>query len=417
MKKTLTILGMSALILLGTACNSDDDGNIGSNIRKDITLTRTEQEMVKASNGFAIDFFRNINAEENGNVLVSPLSLSSLLAMTNNGAGGNTEAELLKALGFENQNAEEVNAYYKNLVNGLLTADKTTKIGWGNSMWINKAYANEVKPTFKETISKDFGAELYTLAFDKKALDKINDWSYRKTNGCIPEILKDLNQSTFSILMNALYFKGAWKEPFEKKNTKSGNFWNNGKQVFTKFMCQKMMEIDYYASEAEGVQLIELPYGNEAFSMVVVLPNEGVEINNCIQDLTAEKWQNWMGSAANKIVNVELPKFKGEFTYEENLKAALQSMGIKDLFDISNCNLSGIAEAIYVGKIKQNTFIEVNEEGTEAAAVTVEEMYSSSSGQEPLTIDFIANRPFIYAIKENSTNAILFMGKVTNPKE
>ena len=417
MKKTLSILGMCTLILLGTACSNDDDNNIASNTRKDIQLTRTEQEMVKASNGFAIDFFRNINAEENGNVLISPLSLSSLLAMTNNGAGGNTETELLKALGFENQNAEEVNAYYKNLVNGLLTADKTTKIGWGNSMWINNAYANEVKPTFKENISKEFGAELYTLAFDKKALDKINDWSYRKTNGCIPEILDELSPNAISVLMNALYFKGVWKDPFEKKYTKSGNFWNNGKQVFTKFMCQKMMEIDYYASEAEGVQLIELPYGNEAFSMVVVLPNEGVEINDCIQGLTAEKWQNWMGSAVNKKVNVELPKFKGEFTYEEKLKSALQSMGIKDLFNADKCDLSGIANNLLVSMIKQNTFIEVNEEGTEAAAVTVEEIYSNSSGQESLTIDFIANRPFIYAIKESSTDAILFMGKVTNPKE
>ena len=416
MKKTLSILGMCTLILLGTACSNDDDNNIGSNTRKDIQLTRTEQEMVKASNGFAIDFFRNINAEENGNVLVSPLSLSSLLAMTNNGAGGNTETELLKALGFENQNAEEVNAYYKNLVNGLLTADKTTKIGWGNSMWINKAHANEVKPTFKETISKEFGAELYTLAFDKKALDKINDWSYRKTNGCVPEILDELSPNAISVLMNALYFKGIWKDPFEKKYTKSGNFWNNGKPVFTKFMCQKMMEIDYYASEAEGVQLIELPYGNEAFSMVVVLPNEGVEINNCIQDLTAEKWQNWMGSAANKIVNVELPKFKGEFTYEENLKSALQSMGIKDLFNADKCDLSGIANNLLVSMIKQNTFIEVNEEGTEAAAVTGGEMIGSS-GKEPIVIDFIANRPFFYAIKEKSTGVILFMGKVTNPKE
>ena len=416
MKKTLSILGMCTLILLGTACSNDDDNNIGSNTRKDIQLTRTEQEMVKASNGFAIDFFRNINAEENGNVLVSPLSLSSLLAMTNNGAVGNTETELLKALGFENQNAEEVNAYYKNLVNGLLTADKTTKIGWGNSMWINKAHANEVKPTFKETISKEFGAELYTLAFDKKALDKINDWSYRKTNGCVPEILDELSPNAISVLMNALYFKGIWKDPFEKKYTKSGNFWNNGKPVFTKFMCQKMMEIDYYASEAEGVQLIELPYGNEAFSMVVVLPNEGVEINNCIQDLTAEKWQNWMGSAANKIVNVELPKFKGEFTYEENLKSALQSMGIKDLFNADKCDLSGIANNLLVSMIKQNTFIEVNEEGTEAAAVTGGEMIGSS-GKELIVIDFIANRPFFYAIKEKSTNAILFMGKVTNPKE
>lgn len=416
MKKTLSILGMCTLILLGAACSNDDDNNIGSNTRKDIQLTRTEQEMVKASNGFAIDFFRNINAEENGNVLVSPLSLSSLLAMTNNGAEGNTEVELLKALGFENQNAEEVNAYYKNLVNGLLTADKTTKIGWGNSMWINKAYANEVKPTFKENISKEFGAELYTLAFDKKALDKINDWSYRKTNGCIPEILDELSPNAISVLMNALYFKGIWKDPFEKKNTKSGNFWNNGKQVFTKFMCQKKMEIDYHASEAEGVQLIELPYGNEAFSMVVVLPNEGVEINDCIQGLTAEKWQNWMESAVNKKVNVELPKFKSEFTYEEKLKSALQSMGIKDLFNVDKCDLSGIANNLFVSMIKQNTFIEVNEEGTEAAAVTGEEMMGSS-GKEPIVIDFIANRPFFYAIVENSTNAILFMGKVTNPKE
>ncbi len=414
MKKTLSILGMCTLILLGTACSNDDDNNIGSNTRKDIQLTRTEQEMVKASNGFAIDFFRNINAGENENVLVSPLSLSSLLAMTNNGAEGNTEAELLKTLGFENQNAEEVNAYYKNLVNGLLTADKTTKIGWGNSMWINNAYANEVKPTFKETISKEFGAELYTLAFDKKALDKINDWSYRKTNGCVPEILDELSPNAISVLMNALYFKGIWKDPFEKKYTKSGNFWNNGKQVFTKFMCQKMMEIDYYASETEGVQLIELPYGNEAFSMVVVLPNEGVEINDCIQGLTAEKWQNWMGSAVNKKVNVELPKFKGEFTYEEKLKSALQSMGIKDLFNVDKCDLSGIGNNLFVSMIKQNTFIEVNEEGTEAAAVTVESIIGDSGKPIP---SFIANRPFFYAIVENSTNAILFMGKVTNPKE
>ena len=414
MKKTLSILGMCTLILLGTACSNDDDNNIGSNTRKDIQLTRTEQEMVKASNGFAIDFFRNINAEENGNVLVSPLSLSSLLAMTNNGAVGNTEAELLKALGFENQNAEEVNAYYKNLVNGLLTADKTTKIGWGNSMWINKAHANEVKPTFKETISKDFGAELYTLAFDQKALDKINDWSYRKTNGCVPEILDELSPNAISVLMNALYFKGIWKDPFEKKNTKSGNFWNNDKQVFTKFMCQERMKIDYYGSEAEGVQMIALPYGNEAFSMIVVLPNEGVDINDCIQGLTAEKWQNWIESTVNKTVNVELPKFKGEFTYENNLKSALQSMGIKDLFNADKCDLSGIAEGIYVGKIKQNTFIEVNEEGTEAAAVTVESIIGDSGKPIP---SFIANRPFFYAIVENSTNAILFMGKVTNPKE
>ena len=165
MKKTLTILGMSALILLGTACSNDDDNNIGSNTRKDIQLTRTEQEMVGANNDFAFNFYNQLNTHVGEhNMMVSPLSLAQALSMLANGADGNTKTELMNVLGFGAYSIEEMNAYYMNLNKGLLSADKTSKIALANSFWINNRYT--AIDSYKKTLQNSYDAEVQELPFD-----------------------------------------------------------------------------------------------------------------------------------------------------------------------------------------------------------------------------------------------------------
>lgn len=415
MKKTLSILGMCTLILLGAACSSDDDG-IGNNTRKDIQLTRTEQEMVGANNDFAFDFYNQLNTHVGQhNMMVSPLSLTQAMAMLANGADGNTKTELMKVLGFEGYSLVEMNAYYMNLNKGLLSADKTTKLSLANSFWINNQYT--AIDSYKKTLQNSYEAEVQELAFDNTICAKINRWIEENTYGCIKNMVSegDINNSTVMALLNATYFKGAWKDKFKKKNTFKGNFEAPDKSSFVEYMKQDNFEANVY--EDAECKLIELPYGNEAFSMVVVLPNTEATLDELMQNVDADKWQNWMEQLSlHTNVLVQLPKFTGEYEYNENLKQTLMEMGIVDAFSALDADFSQMIEGkTYVNIIKQNSFIEVNEEGTEAAAAVYNGMNMSDGGMK--VFEFKATRPFFYAIKEKSTNAILFMGKVTNPKE
>ena len=417
MKNTLTILGMSALILLGTACSSDDDGNsIGKNERKDIALTRAELEMVGANNEFAFDFYNQLNAHVGQhNMMVSPLSLTQAMAMLANGADGDTKAELVKVLGFEGYSLEEMNAYYMNLNKGLLSVDKATKLSLANSFWLNNQYT--AIDSYKKTLQTYFDAEVQELAFDNTIYAIINRWVEENTYGCIKNMLYegDINNSTVMALLNATYFKGVWKNKFKKKNTFKGNFEAPDKSSFVEYMKQERLEANVY--EDKECKLIELPYGNEAFGMVVVLPNEEVALGELMQSVDADKWQNWMEQLSlHTNVLVQLPKFTGKYEYNENLKQTLIEMGVVDAFSKLDADFSQMIEGkTYVDIIKQNSFIEVNEEGTEAAAA----VYTGENALEGAVkrFEFKATRPFFYAIKEKSTNAILFMGKVTNPKE
>ena len=417
MKNTLTILGMSALILLGTACSSDDDGNsIGKNERKDIALTRAELEMVGANNEFAFDFYNQLNAHVGQhNMMVSPLSLTQAMAMLANGADGDTKAELVKVLGFEGYSLEEMNAYYMNLNKGLLSVDKATKLSLANSFWLNNQYT--AIDSYKKTLQTYFDAEVQELAFDNTIYAIINRWVEENTYGCIKNMLYegDINNSTVMALLNATYFKGVWKNKFKKKNTFKGNFEAPDKSSFVEYMKQERLEANVY--EDKDCKLIELPYGNEAFSMVVILPNEEITLDKLMQNVDADKWQSWMEQLSfHTNVLVQLPKFTGKYEYNENLKQTLIEMGVVDAFSKHDADFSQMIKAeTYVDIIKQNSFIEVNEEGTEAAAA----VYTGENALEGAVkrFEFKATRPFFYAIKEKSTNAILFMGKVTNPKE
>ena len=417
MKNTLTILGMSALILLGTACSSDDDGNsIGKNERKDIALTRAELEMVGANNEFAFDFYNQLNAHVGQhNMMVSPLSLTQTMAMLANGADGDTKAELVKVLGFEGYSLEEMNAYYMNLNKGLLSVDKATKLSLANSFWINNQYT--AIDSYKKTLQNSYDAEVQELPFDNTICAKINQWAEENTYGCIKKVVNksNINSNTVMALLNATYFKGIWKDKFKEKNSFKGNFTAPDKSSFVEYMKQESFEANVY--EDKDCKLIELPYGNEAFSMVVILPNEEITLDKLMQNVDADRWQSWMEQLSfHTNVLVQLPKFTGKYEYNENLKQTLIEMGVVDAFSKHDADFSQMTETqVFVNFIKQSSFIEVNEEGTEAAAVVYIGENVSDSGMK--VFEFKATRPFFYAIKEKSTNAILFMGKVTNPKE
>ena len=419
MKKTLNILGMSALILLGgTACSNDDGGNsIGKNERKDIALTRAELEMVGANNEFAFDFYNQLNTHVGQhNMMVSPFSLTQAMAMLANGADGNTKAELVKVLGFEGYSLEEMNAYYMNLNKGLLSVDKATKLSLANSFWLNNQYT--AIDSYKKTLQANYDAEVKELAFDNNTYTKINQWAEENTYGCIKKVVSesDINSNTIMALLNATYFNGAWKDKFEEKNSFKGNFEAPNKSSFIEYMKQDKFEANVY--EDAECKLIELPYGNEAFSMVVVLPNTEATLDELMQNVDADKWQNWMEQLSlHTNVLVQLPKFTGEYEYNENLKQTLMEMGIVDAFSALDADFSQMIEKrMFVNFIKQNSFIKVNEEGTEAAAVTIYTGENAASGGMK-KFEFKATRPFFYSIKKKSTGVILFMGKVTNPKE
>ena len=419
MKKTLNILGMSALILLGgTACSNDDGGNsIGKNERKDIALTRAELEMVGANNEFAFDFYNQLNTHVGQhNMMVSPFSLTQAMAMLANGADGDTKAELVKVLGFEGYSLEEMNAYYMNLNKGLLSVDKATKLSLANSFWLNNQYT--AIDSYKKTLQANYDAEVKELAFDNNTYTKINQWAEENTYGCIKKVVSesDINSNTIMALLNATYFNGAWKDKFEEKNSFKGNFEAPNKSSFIEYMKQDKFEANVY--EDAECKLIELPYGNEAFSMVVVLPNTEATLDELMQNVDADKWQNWMEQLSlHTNVLLQLPKFTGEYEYNENLKQTLMEMGVVDAFSALDADFSQMIEKrMFVNFIKQNSFIKVNEEGTEAAAVTIYTGENAASGGMK-KFEFKATRPFFYAIKEKSTGVILFMGKVTNPKE
>jgi serpin B len=377
------------------------------NPRKDIPLTRNELEMTASGNAFAFKFFKTITGnEERENVFVSPLSASIALSMTANGAAGSTLEEMKSVLGFKDHSTEEMNEYYKKLVKGLLTVDNSTILGIANSIWIKESF--KVKQPFIDLNKNMYDAEVRNLDFaSPKAVGVINQWCSDKTNKRITNILDNIDPNARLFLINALYFKGIWTNKFDKSNTSSGDFASiSGKKSKVDMMRQ---ECSTRFADDEGLQIAELPYGNEAFGMVILLPIGNQGINNVIDRLTPENWEKWMQQLSTCTIDLKLPKFKLEYSRE--LIKDLEEMGMTAPFG-SHADFSEMSDAdLSIGLVKQDTFVEVNEEGTEAAAVTVVGMFETSAGGHQV-IPFYVDRPFIYIIREKSTGAILFMGKM-----
>lgn len=380
--------------------------------RQDIPLTSEEKELALLGNSFAYDLYAQVQAtKETPNVVVSPLSVSLAFSMLNNGAAGTTREEIQKVLGFESYDAAGINSYYKKMIEAAATIDPRVILETANSIWTNNGFP--ILPEFVTVNQEAYDAEIRNEDFSLPAtLDMINNWASEKTHGKIPTILDQLDPSTVVILMNALYFLGDWKDPFDKGYTVEAPFTNANGQT-AKVDMMKKMESETWYQENDQFATISLPYGNGAFYMQLLLPHENVSLENVAKDL--EKTLNWettdlVGVRAN--VSLELPKFEIDFSV--SLNEVLEELGMKAPFYPTTADFSAMSEIpTFISFVKQKASITVNEKGSEAAAVTVIGMVESSVGDPVVARDFHVNRPFLFLIKELSTNAIFFMGEVT----
>ena len=399
------------LAFAGLSSCSKDNGREPDLTPENLQLTAKSSEVIAYNNEFGVELFTKVATEENKNLMLSPLSASAALTMLLNGCAGDTYDQLKGTLKYsETMSISEINEVYKSLVTQLLEVDPKVKLSLANAIFYRNGFS--VKSPFLSTMDTDFNAEIAGLDFSlPSALTTINKWASDNTNGKIPKVLNEISPDAVMFIMNALYFKGDWSYQFDKDLTADRAFHtssSNTVQVRT-----MKGEIGSRVTSGTGYSAIEMPYGQTNFTMVVIVP-EGT-LNDFYPSFTAEKWNTITSGLDAQTdfgkMTVYMPKYK--FSYEKYLNDQLQSMGMLDAFNPDLADLSGIADAsIFVSFVKQNTFVEVDEEGTEAAAVTTIGIELTS--MPPQTREFVIDKPFVFTIRERTTNTLLFIGQVTN---
>lgn len=396
------LLSVSCLI----SCQNDDDTNTTSTEeRKAIVLSRTQEEMAVKNTDFALNLFKQINAKQTGNWMASPLSASYALGMLANGASGNTLDEIIATMGI-GSSLDEINAFHQKLTTELKELDNRIQLGISNSIWVNDY---PIYDSFKDINRNTYQAQIETLDFHSAdALGIINDWVAQQTNGHIKDAIKELPREAVAYLQNALYFKGSWSNKFEEKNTKNMDFTNaDGSITKVKMMQQWNFPLKY--SQNHSYLIAELPYGNKAFSMTVLLPNEHKTVEECMSELTADDWASWTATTHTSPATVRFPRF--ELNTELDLVEVMQTMGMKEAFSLDGAAFPEMSpDNLYFTSFKQNSFLKINEEGAEAQTVISTTIKGDYYGSGSMILN--VNRPFAFLISEKSTGVILFMGKI-----
>lgn len=404
--KTKTVSLLIVFTLLASACKKEEI--IESKGPVPINLPEKAGAMIKQSNSFGIDLFRETAIAEEANLMLSPLSASTALSMLLNGCDGETYRQIRDLLGYNDLSMEDINENYHSLVSQLLNVDPAVQLSLANAVWYRKDFA--VKPAFLESMSVSYDAKTEALDFaSPSALTTINNWAKDNTNGKIEKVLDEIGPDAVMFLMNALYFKGTWTWQFDKNLTVQRPFYPESGDPQNVEMMHSELPFRTYAGD--DFKAVELPYGQQNFSMVIVLPNASLE--SYLGSFNGNTWEEITASLAivEPVSNeITLPKFK--FDFEKMLNEQLKSLGMTDAFNPYTANLSGISDAsIYVSFVKQNTYVDVNEEGTEAAAVTTIGIDYTSIPES-----VVVNKPFIFAIRERTSNTLLFIGKVEMPE-
>jgi serpin B len=408
MKKLISLMMFLMVSFLWSSCQKNGPNPDLQPVKIDLPLKAGQ--VIAGSNEFGIGLFTRIAAQDDGNLMISPLSASINLTMLLNGCQENTYEEIKQMLGYpSDMSIEEINESYLSLVSQLIQADEKVKLHIANAMFYRNGFF--VKEPFVQTLSEQFTAQVQGLDFSSEsAINTINQWAADNTNDRINKVIDQIPDETVMFLMNALYFKGDWTKKFDKALTTDKDFrLGNGQLIQVPAMFESEMKALYY--EHQNFEALEIPYGRKNFSMILLLPSG--TLNELYTQLDPATWAE-VTSAFDKAgdwtdVMVTMPKFK--FEYEKYMNAELADMGMVEAFDPQLANLNNISDAdLVVSFVKQNTFVEVNEEGTEAAAVTTTGIDAVSMG--PI---FTIDKPFVFAIRERTTNALLFIGSVANP--
>ena len=411
MKRIYYLIIVTGIILISCQKDNDNPGT-SPDTPLPIVLNEAGQNVVESTNEFGLDIFQLIyNNEPVGkNIFISPTSISLALAMTLNGANNDTEDSMIYALRYSQFTPEQINQTFHDLMEGLTTVDEKVLLEIANSIWYRQEFY--VEPDFLDVNSTFYNAEVAALDFNSpEAVNTINNWVSQETHGKIPTIINSIDPDNVMFLINALYFKGIWSTEFNEDDTQDETFFLADGSQKTVPMMHFEEETGYY--ENDLFQACELDYGRRNFSMVVLLPKSGKNLDELIAQLTQENWNTWIASINTAKVNLGLPKFT--FDYEKRLNDILGLMGMGIAFDPSQADFTGINSGgnLYIDFVKHKTFVEVNEEGTEAAAATI--VGISLTGM-PTDIEYMkVNRPFLFAIREKTTNTLVFMGKVAEP--
>lgn len=420
MKRSVLIITLAVILLSTAGCakipglldkptiienndpSPDDNPTNGEPVEKDVLDAET-RALINANKVFAWDIFKQLNNEDSKeNIFISSFSISSMLTMALNGAEGTTREAVENSLHYQDMSREVLNRSYQAYLKRISNLDRKVMLEIANSIWARDGF--EIQKDFVDMNRKYLSAEAQTLDFDDPAsVDVINGWISKKTNKLIPKMIDPpIERDTVMFLVNAIYFKGQWTKQFKPQNTQEKDFRAlDGKKDKVMMMFRSGIT-DYYRNDE--LQAVRLPYGNEKTSMVVVLPNKN--INEWIEGMDQEAWENILENLKPREIQLQIPKFKMEYGIKE-LNKALTELGMGEALSES-ANFSGIAEQVYISEVLHKAVVDVNEEGTEAAAATIGTI-TATSAVEP--IQFIADHPFFFAIMDDESGNILFMGK------
>lgn len=404
---------LSIFMILSCAENLGCDCNEPPILR---SITLEEESVIASSNDFAFDIFSRINMTEPGhNLFISPLSISTALSMTANGAVGDTKNGIKETLHQSELSDQEINEAYKGLSTFLTELDPRVIMHLANSNWYKQEY--HIKENFNTILQEYYNAEVKAADFnDPETKDVINGWIEDKTNGKIQEMLDLIPSSAVMYLINAIYLKATWQYQFDKEKTEMADFYLlNGNSIQTDMMLSEGVKARFF--DNEELQYIELPYGNGQFVFSIILPHNSEQLDEIINSLDRQQFNNLVDQADSSTYQVYLPKFRIE--YKITLNDMLAAMGMEQSFGIGdNAEFSNLFEEdmmnLYISRVLHQSFLEVDEEGAEAAAATIVEIVELSAGpgsKPTLTV----NKPFAFFIREKHSETILFSGKLLDP--
>ncbi|MFH1942131.1 MAG: serpin family protein [bacterium] len=410
LRKKCLILAIASSVLLLHCIRNFSVAPQQKSVRE---LTTLEKQLTSSNNAFGLNLFKEIvRTSEQENIFISPLSVAMALGMTLNGAGGDTYEAIKTTLGFEGMTEEQINRSFMDLIELLTGLDPDVQFDIANSIWVRQGF--DVLQDFIDANRHFFDALIQNLDFSSpQATDVINAWVSDNTQGKIEEIVQPpINPLTVMFLINAIYFKATWTVEFDPSKTTDDTFAKpDGSDIPVKMMRLRET-LSYF--ETDDFQAVDLPYGEGKFSMTVILPKEARTVDELIREITSEKVSAWASSFNKKDVLLHLPKFKLE--YDKKLNDILTALGMGVAFEAGRADFTRINPDVdlFISNVKHKTFVEVDEEGTEAAAATVVEITLTSAGGNPQFL-MICNRPFIFLIREHHSNTILFIGKIVAP--
>lgn len=359
------------------------------------------------------------------NLCISPGSISLCLQLALSGAYGNTAAQMLRTLGIIASSPQELLDDGRKLMNQLKT--RTANVAWegpgasvqfalANSIWIDSSLT--LNSNYASAVEKSYDATCVSLEFgDPQALRAINSWVDERTEHKIPVIIERLSPVDLMVLINCAYLKAGWSQPFPRERTCESNFHlSNGQTVQVPTMSHDSIWLSYYADET--VQIAELAYTEPRFTMYIVLPAENVEVRSYVRTLTGSRWESLRGQLRSHAGRFAIPRFRAESSL--GLKHILQRMGMVDPFtgsaDFRNMLAGDMPPAFFIGDVLHKAYIAIDEEGTEAAAATALTMWATGISVPPRPFEMIVDRPFIYAVADNLSGSMLFLGVMHDPR-